>query len=218
MRVVQWESMIFPRFQVSHVLLCLLSVERNPPMNKMVFCCCNSIVLWYNTLVPYEVFLFFCWSVVMYLAWFCYFIYNIAFPHRLLAAGKRCHAYLTEQPSVYPPKQLALLSNSASGWRVMLPHRGCEIIPVFSYGSAVERPTLGGRNVGLNPTWSTNIVLVEVINCMGFSVPPYYRTAVFGWVGVSCSVAWVSGSGSGWPSYYVALQFVLPIGAAAYHT
>ena len=126
-------------------------------------------------------------------------MYDIAFQHQLLAAAKLCHAHPTQQPTVKPPKERASSSNSASGWRVILPYRGCEKIPVFSYGSAVERPTPEGRRVDSNPTCSVFVVLVGGISYMGFGVPPYYRTALFGWVGVWRSSARVGRSGKGWP-------------------
>ena len=70
--------------------------------------------------------------------------YQVAFQHRLLAAAKRCLALLTQQLSMWSAKERAPLSNSASVWPAILPYRGCEIMPVLSYGSAVERPTLEG--------------------------------------------------------------------------
>ena len=45
----------------------------------------------------------------------------------------------------------------------MSPCRGCEIIPVFSFGSAVERPPLERGSVGSNPTCAAFIILVGVI-------------------------------------------------------
>ena len=56
-----------------------------------------------------------------------------------------------------------------------------------------------------------------MINYVGIGVPPYYRAAVFGWVGVWRSSAWVGWSGRGWPSYYVTLVIFVPTGAAVYH-
>ena len=71
--------------------------------------------------------------------------------------------------------------------------------------------------MGSNPTCSPCIVLVGVINDQGIGVPPYYRTAVFDWVGVWRSSAWVGGSGRGWPSYYVTFKTFVPTGASAYY-